>query len=321
MIDLTAQTHYEILGVLESADLATIRGAYKELIKLFHPDRLTMLSKDEQIAAGRRAAEINRAYEVLGNPQSRRRYDQELADARRAASTNGRRQAPVDDPGVRAWNDAMLGADARDRREQQEHVHRMTYSWAGANDLGSWSMSVSANNISEESMQALLGLVLPRVGADLEIPVRMTRRLWAGEAVLVSTIDGFQIPLQHAEQGTYRFPGRGHRGLNGGPRGTLFVQVVHVDDHGRRLSRSHGDHLIQPTREFRLPPNQTPEKSPRPLLHVSASAKGPVPKKESFARRTARALGTGLAVIAASIGAGVFAFIIVLCINLLREGH
>ncbi len=62
---------YRVLGVSQGADGSAIKAAYRRLSMENHPDRNP---GDEQ--AGGRFARIGQAYEVLGNPELRRRYDE-----------------------------------------------------------------------------------------------------------------------------------------------------------------------------------------------------------------------------------------------------
>jgi DnaJ-class molecular chaperone len=61
--------YYRILGVDRSADDKTIKSAYRKLARKYHPD--VAKGKD----AGDRFREITEAYEVLSDPDKRRRYD------------------------------------------------------------------------------------------------------------------------------------------------------------------------------------------------------------------------------------------------------
>lgn len=65
------QTHYHILEVDETATQAEIKQAYRRLAKQFHPDSRTAWASHDHIAR------INNAYEVIGNPARRLRYDRE----------------------------------------------------------------------------------------------------------------------------------------------------------------------------------------------------------------------------------------------------
>ena len=61
---------YRILGVSREASDDVIKKAYRKLVFEHHPDRNPNNSKAEE-----KIREINSAYEVLGDPESRRTYD------------------------------------------------------------------------------------------------------------------------------------------------------------------------------------------------------------------------------------------------------
>ncbi len=61
---------YEILGVAKSASAADIKKAYRQLAKKFHPDR----NKDDT-KAKERFAEINTAYEIVGDEKKKAQFD------------------------------------------------------------------------------------------------------------------------------------------------------------------------------------------------------------------------------------------------------
>lgn len=63
--------YYEVLGVERGADDATIKKAYRQLAKKYHPD---MNPGDEE--AEKKFKEASEAYAVLSNPDKRRQYDQ-----------------------------------------------------------------------------------------------------------------------------------------------------------------------------------------------------------------------------------------------------
>jgi molecular chaperone DnaJ len=62
--------YYDTLGVSRGADQEEIRSAYRRLARLHHPD-----VSEEDGDKGDRFKEISQAYEVLGDPERRRRYD------------------------------------------------------------------------------------------------------------------------------------------------------------------------------------------------------------------------------------------------------
>ena len=64
-----SRDYYEILGVARDADKEAIKQAYRRLARKYHPD------VNKEPGAEERFKEINRAYEVLSEPEVRERYN------------------------------------------------------------------------------------------------------------------------------------------------------------------------------------------------------------------------------------------------------
>ena len=64
-----ARDFYEVLGVGRNADQSEIQRAYRKLARQHHPD----VNKDPSAEA--RFKEISEAYDVLSDPEQRKRYD------------------------------------------------------------------------------------------------------------------------------------------------------------------------------------------------------------------------------------------------------
>jgi curved DNA-binding protein CbpA len=64
---------YGVLGVARNATPDEIKAAYRELVAKYHPDRHQGNPLEELAAA--KLAEINRAYEILSDPERRAAYD------------------------------------------------------------------------------------------------------------------------------------------------------------------------------------------------------------------------------------------------------
>lgn len=82
---------YFILGVQPDAGKDEIKSAFRRLAMAFHPDQ-----NPGDFGAQERFSEINAAYQILGNPDRRREFDEGLIDARgrrRPASAAGKRTA------------------------------------------------------------------------------------------------------------------------------------------------------------------------------------------------------------------------------------
>ena len=63
--------YYEILGVPRGANDNEIKKAFRKLAREYHPD----VAKDKK-KAEEKFKELNEAYEVLGDPDKRKKYDQ-----------------------------------------------------------------------------------------------------------------------------------------------------------------------------------------------------------------------------------------------------
>jgi len=65
------ETHYTILGVSSNATTEEIKKAYKKLALQYHPDK----SSEDKVAAEEKFKLILNAYDVLKNPEEKKKYD------------------------------------------------------------------------------------------------------------------------------------------------------------------------------------------------------------------------------------------------------
>jgi len=68
---VTFQDYYQTLGVTRTATAEDIKQAFRQLARVHHPD----VAKNK-ITGEAKFKEINEAYEVLGDPEKRKRYDE-----------------------------------------------------------------------------------------------------------------------------------------------------------------------------------------------------------------------------------------------------
>jgi molecular chaperone DnaJ len=73
--------YYSVLGVKRDASEAEIKAAYRKLARKYHPD-VNPGNKEAEA----KFKEINEAYQVLGDPEKRKKYDRLGADFERGAS-------------------------------------------------------------------------------------------------------------------------------------------------------------------------------------------------------------------------------------------
>jgi molecular chaperone DnaJ len=71
---MAKKDYYEILGVNKSDSNESIKKSYKKLALKFHPDKI---EEDKKKEYETKFKEINEAYSVLGDPEKRKRYDEE----------------------------------------------------------------------------------------------------------------------------------------------------------------------------------------------------------------------------------------------------
>lgn len=66
--------YYDILGINKNASSEEIKDAYKKLIKKYHPD----LYQGDKSFAEKKTKDINVAYDILSNPETKAAYDEEI---------------------------------------------------------------------------------------------------------------------------------------------------------------------------------------------------------------------------------------------------
>ena len=121
------QDFYQILGVPRNTSQDEIQRAYRKLARQYHPD------VNHDPGAEDRFKDISEAYNVLSDPQTRRRYDAFGADFRQVPedvdpdtwrrSRAGQAREPV--PGT-GWGRLVPGGpgDRRVQLRRRRHRHR-----------------------------------------------------------------------------------------------------------------------------------------------------------------------------------------------------
>jgi hypothetical protein len=71
------KNYYEVLGVTPTASLDQMRAAYRDKVRIIHPDSAIVASP----TASLQMAQVVRAWSTLSDPLLRRAYDEELFDA------------------------------------------------------------------------------------------------------------------------------------------------------------------------------------------------------------------------------------------------
>lgn len=222
--------YYRTLGVPRTASDKDIKSAYRKLARKFHPD---VNPGDKQ--AEDKFKEIGEAYEVLSDPEKRRRFDQ--------FGTVGQR-GPAGPGGVHpSWQEVFRQAQRR--------------SGPGGRGAPGAGPTINVDQVGEfgEFFESLFGRSArpgagtasrPRTGENLEqdINVSLEEAFNGGarEFVIdvpepVSGVGGaasgrmsrerieVKIPPGARDGMKLRVAGKGHPGTGGAPRGDLFLRV------------------------------------------------------------------------------------------------
>jgi curved DNA-binding protein len=221
------QDYYAILGVPKTADEKQIRSAYRKLARKHHPD----VNPGEKEAEDRFKA-INEAYEVLSDPEKRKKYDQ-----------LGARWKEYEQ-----WERAQKAAGQQARPED--------FAWATGAGVG--GVRYEYRTVGEEDLRDLFGdedpfsdffgtffgrgrtrtgaraSPRPRAGQDIEQPVEITlEEAYRGATRVLSfeMSDGntrrieAKIPPGVDNGSRVRLAGQGIPGTSGGPSGDLYLIV------------------------------------------------------------------------------------------------
>jgi len=219
--------YYQTLGVARTASADEIKSAFRKLARQHHPD----VAKDKK-AGEIKFKEINEAYEVLGDPDKRKKYD-ELGEHwdQQGGPPPGYGSAPTG------------GGDA-----QEFHFEGTGFSdffeqfFGGGRGFGGFS--------SEGMGGGARRAAGPRHGRDIEgaISVTLEEALrGAIREISLQSVDPatgqtktesfkVRIPKGALEGQVIRVPGKGGAGSGGGEAGHLFLRV--------RLAR-HPDFRVQ----------------------------------------------------------------------------
>jgi curved DNA-binding protein len=219
--------YYQTLGVARTASADEIKSAFRKLARQHHPD----VAKDKK-AGEIKFKEINEAYEVLGDPDKRKKYD-ELGE-----HWNQQGGPP---PG---YEDASPGAGGA----QEFHFEGTGFSdffeqfFGGGRGFGGFS----AEGMGGGARRA----AGPRHGRDIEGAISVTLEeamQGAIREISLQSVDPetgrtktesfkVRIPRGALEGQVIRVPGKGGPGSGGGEAGHLFLRV--------RLA-SHPDFRVQ----------------------------------------------------------------------------
>jgi curved DNA-binding protein len=272
---------YDVLGVARDASPDEIQRAYRKLARTYHPD----INKDP--AAEERFKDVAEAYDVLSDPDQRRRYDAFGADFRRVPEGV--------DPETYAR--ARTGAGARAGGGGSGSGFG---GFGGAGPEGAWYATDGVDVDIDDIFGSFFGGRGRRSfgavpGADQEAELRLTvEEAYRGgrRAVTLPGPGGerrleVDIPAGVTDGQRIRLAGQGGRGREGAPPGDLYLVVRIAPD---RRYRVDGRNLAV---DLRVTPWEAALGTTAPVDTPGGEAKVRVPPGTSSGRRL-RLRGRGM---------------------------
>lgn len=196
--------YYKVLGVEKTASQPEIKKAYKKLARKFHPD----VNPNDKNAEGK-FKEINEAYQVIGKPENRKKYDQlgEHWQHGDVGAGTGRQRQPYS-------NNAQSDADFAEFFESVFGQQR-----AAAGGGSHFGFGGSRARYKGEDIQAELTLPLTDVMTTHKRTLSIN-----GKNIRIS------VPAGLEDGQRIRLKGFGGKGVNGGPDGDLYVRFNIVNN-------------------------------------------------------------------------------------------
>lgn len=238
--------YYQILGVARTASEDDIRKAFRKLAREYHPD----VAKDKKTAEDK-FKEINEAYEVLSDPEKRKKYDELGANWKQGAEfrpppgwggsgQRRQRRRSGGQPNPEDFEFHFGGTGFSDFFEQ-------FFSGAGQSGRGGFSSagfgdeetSLRGSDLEADIMVTLEEAVRGSV-RTVNVRRNVTCPQCHGSGVagqhgcpqcggegMVGKLDNYQvkIPAGVREGQKLRLAGKGEAGHGQGPAGDLFLQV------------------------------------------------------------------------------------------------
>jgi curved DNA-binding protein len=217
--------YYATLGVNKSATDKEVKQAFRKLARKHHPD----VNPGDK-AAESKFKEINEAYEVLGDPAKRKKYD-ELGANWRAYEQAERAGGP--NPFAGQWNVNTGGGQGGFRTMTQEEMEEM---FGDQNPFSDFFTTFFGGGFGQRESSArggARGRSRTRPGRDVEHEIELsledayhgtTRRLSLKHDGHARTVD-VRIPAGIGDGSRVRISGEGESGTGGAASGDLYLRV------------------------------------------------------------------------------------------------
>ena len=214
--------YYQTLGVAKTATEKEIKQAYRKLARKHHPD----VNPGDR-ASEARFKEINEAYEVLGDPEKRRKYDELGANWRQYE------QAQRQPGGTPFWQWSTSGGQPGGAYQtiNEDELRDMFGGDTPFSDF--FNVFFGGAGRSETRRPRTARGTRARSGRDVEEEIELTldeamrgamRRLSVKHGGHTRTVD-VRIPAGVADGSRVRISGEGEQGAGGARAGDLYLRV------------------------------------------------------------------------------------------------
>jgi DnaJ-class molecular chaperone len=229
--------YYAVLGVPKNAAEKDIKSAYRKLARKWHPDANLKNPKE----AEEKFKEISEAYEVLGDPEKRKKYDvlgpnwqqaaQQAEQQRRYHTQDGQEfefdlgGGPGGPSGFSDFFDVFFSGVGRRQTAQGPGIARRGQDLETTIELGLRDIYQGGT----KSVALQIDDVCPVCHGTGTQAGRLCPRCHGTGRVLLSKRFEVTIPKGIGDGQRIRLAGQGGAGINGGPNGDLYL-IVKLDE-------------------------------------------------------------------------------------------
>ena len=204
------QDLYQILGVSKTATEAEIKSAYRKLARKYHPD----LNKDDK-AAAEKFKEISNAYDIIGNPEKRKKYDNNEIDAEGKPTGFGA-----------GFGGGFNGGENPFGGFKRSSGGKNPFGGAGGFDFSSiFGEDIFSQFGADGGAQSSRGRKGQDVSYNMRIDFLDAARGIEKTVNLGSKSISVKIPAGSQNGQTLRLKGMGNAGINGGANGDVLITL------------------------------------------------------------------------------------------------
>lgn len=196
--------YYKVLGIDKNATQKDVKKAYRKLARKYHPD-----VNPNDAEAEKKFKELNEANEVLSNTENRKKYDEHGKDWKHADEINRQRQQQ----------------SQNQQRYRQGGFDQGGFSNEGGADYSDFFESMFSGASGSRSRQ---NYGQPQFkGQDFNASLQLNLTDVYTSQKQIVTINGkkirLTIPAGVEDEQTIKIKGYGGEGVQGGPKGDLFI--------------------------------------------------------------------------------------------------